>query len=98
MSQFNQLQTIKSSEYDMNSNNFQFMGVQSMDELINKHIALELTDSDPVDNINKDIAAINDMLVVLAIPKEEKKMLLFLIEDIIEIAKEAILGKKEKGN
>jgi len=85
----------KSSEYDMSSNSFQFMGVQDMDDLINKHTALEKLHSDPIDNINKDIDAINNLLVAIKLPEEERKMLLFLIEDIIEIAKEAIIGKKE---
>ena len=88
----------KSSEYNMNSNNnFQFMGVKNMDELLKNHTALELSEPTSIDTINKDIEAINHVLMGIDIPEEERKMLLFLIKDIIEVAKEAILGKEEKG-
>ena len=110
MNQLNQLQIIKSSEYDMNSDNFQFMGVQSMDELLNKHFAYKESAKSLLEQLVKNAGTIRDTIDTLkylegkvsdevrAILISEQEILKFTFENTYEIAKEAILGKEEKGN
>lgn len=97
MNQPSLLQIIESSKHDMNSDNFQFMGVQNMDELLKQHIAWESQKFDPAQNIQQDLEAIMDATSVLSIPEETKKMIEFLIEDIIQTMDKYFLGKKEEG-
>lgn len=50
--------------------------------------------SDQIKDINKDIEALNHLFMEIEIPKSEKEMLIFLIKNIINTAKDAIIGKK----